>query len=93
MADLLDEQEIGAALRGVPEWRREGAEIVRTFGRRDFVDAVEFLNRVTELAEAANHHPDVDIRWNKVTLRLATHSKGGLTARDFDLAARIDELD
>jgi 4a-hydroxytetrahydrobiopterin dehydratase len=88
---LLSEDEIARRLPGVPDWRREGSEIVRTFAFENFVAAVAFVNRVTPLAEAANHHPDVDIRWNKVTLRLATHSRGGVTHLDFDLAARIDE--
>jgi 4a-hydroxytetrahydrobiopterin dehydratase len=65
---------------------------VRTFTLGNFVEAVEFVNEVTEIAEEANHHPDVDIRWNKVTLRLSTHSKGGLTRADFDLATRVDGL-
>ena len=65
---------------------------MRTFTLGNFVEAVEFVNEVTEIAEEANHHPDVDIRWNKVTLRLSTHSKGGLTRADFDLAARVDGL-
>lgn len=89
MSALLTESEIAAALEGLPSWRLEGTEIVRTFTFRNFVESVEFVNRVTEIAEEANHHPDVDIRWNKVTLRLSTHSQGGLTAADFALAARL----
>jgi 4a-hydroxytetrahydrobiopterin dehydratase len=92
MAALLPDAEIEKALRSVPEWRREGDSLVRTFTLGNFVEAVEFVNEVTEVAEEANHHPDVDIRWNKVTLRLSTHSKGGLTRADFDLAARVDGL-
>lgn len=63
---------------------------MRTFSHRDFAAALAFVNRVGGLAEEANHHPDIDIRWNKVTLRLSTHNCGGLTDLDFDLAARID---
>ena len=92
MAGLLSEAEIEKALHGVPDWRREGDSLVRTFALGNFVEAVEFVNEVTEVAEEANHHPDVDIRWNKVTLRLSTHSKGGLTRADFDLAGRVDDL-
>jgi 4a-hydroxytetrahydrobiopterin dehydratase len=92
MAAPLSEAEVEAALRGTPDWRIDNGEIVRTFAFRNFVEAVDFVNRVTEIAEEANHHPDVDIRWNKVTLRLCTHSKGGLTSADFDLAGRIDTL-
>jgi 4a-hydroxytetrahydrobiopterin dehydratase len=92
MAGLLTEAEIEKALHAVPGWHREGNALARTFALGNFVEAVEFVNEVTELAEEANHHPDVDIRWNKVTLRLSTHSKGGLTRADFDLAARVDDL-
>lgn len=92
MPSLLSESEIEAALRGTPDWRIDNGEIVRTFAFRNFVEAVDFVNRVTEIAEEANHHPDVDIRWNKVTLHLCTHSKGGLTPADFELAGRIDTL-
>lgn len=92
MAGLLPEAEIEKALRAVPHWRREADSLVRTFALGNFVEAVEFVNEVTEIAEEVNHHPDVDIRWNKVTLRISTHSKGGLTRADFDLAARVDGL-
>jgi 4a-hydroxytetrahydrobiopterin dehydratase len=80
------------SLADLPDWSLEGNSIVRTFTLGNFVEAVEFVNQITELAEDANHHPDVDIRWNKVTLRLTTHSKGELTRADFDLAAQIDML-
>ncbi len=90
MAALLPESEIEAAMRALPDWRRERAEIVRTFTFADFGAALSFVNRIAGLAEAANHHPDIDIRWNKVILRLSTHSQGGLTTRDFTLARNID---
>lgn len=73
-------------------WERQGDELVKVVQRKDFAGALAFVNAVGELAEAANHHPDIDIRWNKVTLRLSTHWVGGLTANDFDLAAQIDGL-
>lgn len=92
MSALLSEAEVEAALRGAPDWRIDNGELVRTFAFRNFVEAVDFVNRVTEIAEEANHHPDVDIRWNKVTLRLCTHSKGGLTSADFELAGRLEAL-
>ncbi len=90
MNALVPEQDLPAALAGVPAWTREGREIVRTFDQPDFAAALAFVNRVGALAEEVDHHPDIDIRWNKVTLRLSTHSRGGLTALDFDLAAQID---
>jgi 4a-hydroxytetrahydrobiopterin dehydratase len=74
------------------EWTRDDDSIVRTFTFRTFRDAVRFVNAVADLAEDRDHHPDVDIRWNKVTLRLSTHSAGGLTPVDFELADAIDAL-
>lgn len=88
----LNDAEIQKSLKSVPDWSLEGKAIARTFELGNFVEAVEFVNEITELAEDADHHPDVDIRWNKVTLRFSTHSKGGLTAKDFDMARRIDEM-
>ena len=76
----------------MPEWRRKGSSIARTFEFDDFVTAIKFVNAVARAAEKANHHPDIDIRWNKVTLVLTTHDAGGLTAKDFALAARFNEL-
>jgi 4a-hydroxytetrahydrobiopterin dehydratase len=67
--------------------------LVKTRTGRDFADALAYVNAVGELAERANHHPDIDIRWNAVTLRLSTHSAGGITQADLDLAGRIDALD
>ncbi len=76
----------------LPNWRQEGATIVRSFRFGGFMQAMDFVQTVAQLAEEANHHPDIDIRWNQVTLRLSTHSAGGLTHLDFALAARIDAL-
>ncbi len=74
-------------------WRREGKEIVRDWKLADFAAAIGFVNRVAELAEAANHHPDILVhRWNEVRLALHTHSAGGLTEKDFALAAQIDSI-
>jgi 4a-hydroxytetrahydrobiopterin dehydratase len=91
MAELTPEQ-IKGALPSVREWKKQSAEIRRTFQFKDFVAAMDFVNKVARVAEEANHHPDIDIRWNKVTLALATHSEGGLTQNDFDLARKIDAL-
>ena len=74
-------------------WEEEGGALRRDFRFNDFAEALAFVNRVGELAEQANHHPDIDIRWNTVTLRLSTHSAGSVvTDKDRDLAARIDGL-
>jgi len=78
------------ALATVPQWQRAGDAIARTFVFKDFPAAMKFVNYVAELAEQAQHHPDVDIRWNKVTLALSTHDAGGLTEKDFELARQID---
>jgi len=88
-------QKLGAAdletgLATVPEWRRSGEVIARTYAFKDFPAAIRFVNGVAELAEKAWHHPDIDIRWNKVTLTLTTHDAGGLTAKDFGLARQFD---
>lgn len=90
-AELLDDAAIEAALSGLG-WSRDGDEIVKVVERRDFAGALAYVNEVGRLAEARNHHPDVAISWNKVTLRLSTHSAGGLTRSDMDLAAEIDRI-
>jgi 4a-hydroxytetrahydrobiopterin dehydratase len=87
----LDEAAVLAALHRSPGWERVGSEIRRTFRFRDFRQALAFVNRIGELAEAAGHHPDIDIRYNTVTLALTTHDAGGLTAKDFDLARSIGD--
>jgi 4a-hydroxytetrahydrobiopterin dehydratase len=73
-------------------WDREGDELQTTVELHDFADALAFVNKVGAAAEAANHHPDIDIRWNKVHLVLTTHSAGGITVLDLALAAAIDRL-
>jgi 4a-hydroxytetrahydrobiopterin dehydratase len=91
-AKKFDEAQILAALATVPNWKRDGATISRTFQFKDFPAAMKFVNAVADAAEAAWHHPDIDIRWNKVTLTLTTHDAGGLTDKDFALAKKFDEL-
>jgi 4a-hydroxytetrahydrobiopterin dehydratase len=74
-------------------WQRKGDAIVREWKLADFAAAIAFVNRVADLAEQANHHPDIDLHgWNKVSLRLSTHSEGGITRADLDMAERIDGL-
>ena len=92
-ATRLTDAEIAAGLAEVPGWQREGETIVRTVKLRDFGAAVAYVGRVAELAEAANHHPDICIRgYNRVTLTLTSHDAGGLTSRDLRLAAQVDGL-
>ena len=88
---ILDDSTIDSALPRL-KWQREGKEIVRKFDCGTFPKALDFVNAVGERAEAANHHPDIDIRWKDVTLRLSTHDAGGLTQKDLDLAKEINAL-
>jgi 4a-hydroxytetrahydrobiopterin dehydratase len=93
MAEVLNEDEVASRLRRLP-WEREGEEIVREWRFDDFGEAIAFVNRVAEIAEEANHHPDIFIHgWNKVKLSLTNHSAGGLTEMDFDMAGRFDRLE
>jgi 4a-hydroxytetrahydrobiopterin dehydratase len=91
MARLSDEEieERRSALQG---WERDGDAIQRTFELEDFKGSVDFVNRLTPEAEDMNHHPDLETSWNKVTVSITTHSEGGLTENDFELAGRIDRL-
>ncbi|RZT84039.1 4a-hydroxytetrahydrobiopterin dehydratase [Pseudonocardia sediminis] len=91
MAALLDDDAVRTALQDLPGWERDGDSIVRTVQLSDFVTAIGVVDRVAEDAESAEHHPDIDIRYNTVTFRLSTHSEGGLTAKDTDLAATISQ--
>jgi len=91
MATLSD-TEVKTALADLPGWELVGADIVKQYKFADFVAAMAFVNQLADRAEAANHHPDIDIRWNKVRLALSTHSEGGLTRNDFALAAEIEAL-
>ena len=86
----LTEAEIEEFLRKTPTWKRKGEEIERTYELPTFPEAIQFVNRVAQIAEANDHHPDIDIRWRKVTLRLTTHDAGGLTWRDTKSAAEFD---
>ena len=89
----LNRTQIKTAIATTPDWKLiAGSAITRTFVFKDFVVAIRFVTRVAKLAEKAWHHPDIDIRWNKVTLTLSTHSEGGLTAKDFSLAKQFDRL-
>lgn len=88
----LSPAEIQKALKSRPDWKRRGKIITRTFELRNFADAMRFVNAVALEAERANHHPDIDIRWNQVTLALTSHDAGGLTVRDFDAADAYDRI-
>ena len=89
----LEQQEIDAALAGdLKQWTQDGDSLVRTVEAPSFLEGIDVVRRVAEVAEEANHHPDIDIRWRTLTFRLSTHSEGGITAKDLELAAQIDGL-
>ncbi len=89
---LLSDSEIEARLAGLTGWTRAGEAIVKEFDRGDFVGSVKFAESLVEPAEAMGHHPDLEISWATVRVTISTHSEGGLTAADFELAAKIDAL-
>jgi 4a-hydroxytetrahydrobiopterin dehydratase len=91
MAPLAD-SEIDARLAEHPGWERDGAAIRKSFKRGDFVGSVNFVQTLVQPAEAMSHHPDLQISWDTVTVSLSTHSDGGITAADFELATKIDAL-
>jgi 4a-hydroxytetrahydrobiopterin dehydratase len=89
---LLGDEEVEARLGELEGWRREGDMIVKEFKLDDFQGSVDFINRLTPVAEDMNHHPDLQVSWNKVAVSITTHSEGGLTENDFELAKSIDPL-
>ena len=92
MSELLTDEQMSAALAGLAGWNREGDSIVRTAELPSFPAAIGAVDRIAEIAEARDHHPDIDIRWRTLTLRCSTHSAGGLTAKDVDLAREINAV-
>jgi len=91
-ATLLTEEDLVDGLAELPEWARDASSIVRTVRCTSFRDAIELVDRVADAAEAADNHPDMLIRWRRVTFTLSTHASGGLTAKDLHMAAEIDRL-
>lgn len=92
MSTPLTDSEVLAALGKLPGWKANGKAIERTFEFSDFKQAMAFVNRIAAAAEEANHHPDVSISYNKVTLALISHDSGGVTSRDVKMAGRINEI-
>ncbi|TNC29646.1 4a-hydroxytetrahydrobiopterin dehydratase [Amycolatopsis alkalitolerans] len=90
MAKLLSDEEVAEALTRLPHWKREGDALARTVELASFPQAIQVVNRVAEIAESEDHHPDIDIRWRNLTFRLSTHSAGGLTEMDVSMATEID---
>ena len=92
MSELLEKEELAAALKKCPEWEYEKKHITRTVEFEEFMEGIDFVNDVGEIAEEAQHHPDITIKHTKVTLKLTTHDVGGVTELDIQLAQRIDNL-
>ena len=88
----LTAKQISLHLKAVPDWSKRARTILRTFEFKGFLEGIDFVNRVARKAQKANHHPDIDIHFNKVTLKLTTHDEGGITEKDFSLARQCDEV-
>ena len=92
MSELLSDEQVSTAVAGLDGWRRDGDSIVRTAELASFPAAIAAVDRIAEIAESRDHHPDIDIRWRTLTLRCATHSAGGITGKDVELAQEIDAV-
>lgn len=92
MSELLEQDELSKALKKCPEWDFEKKHLTRTIEFEEFMEAIDFVNDISEIAEEAQHHPDIDIRHTRVKLKLTTHDVGGITDLDIQLAQRIDNL-
>lgn len=92
MGTTLSDSEIRTALNSLPGWKQNGKQIERLFEFPDFVAAMKFVNRIADAAEAAQHHPDITINYNKVKLALISHDSGGVTQRDVRMAERINRV-
>jgi len=88
----LTTKQVGVHLKAVPNWSKRAQTIVRTFQFEGFLNAIDFVNRIAKKAQKSDHHPDIDIRFNKVTLKLTTHDEEGITEKDFSLARQCDEI-
>ena len=88
----LTAKQVGVHLKAVPNWSKRAQMIVRTFQFEGFLNAIDFVNRIAKKAQKSNHHPDIDIHFNKVTLKFTTHDEGGPTEKDFSLARQCDEI-
>ena len=92
MPELLAQSDVKQMMKRIPEWETDKKSIERTLEFDDFTQAIDFVNAVAEIAEEEDHHPDLDVRWNKVRVVLSTRSEGGLTELDFQVAEKIDNL-
>jgi 4a-hydroxytetrahydrobiopterin dehydratase len=89
---LLSDEEIKERLKEIPGWQHRGESIVKSFDREDFVGSVKFVDSLVKPAEDMNHHPDIAISWSQVEVAISTHSQGGITENDFELAKKVEEL-
>ena len=89
---VLTNKQLSLHLKAVPKWSKRAQTIFRTFKFEGFLKSMDFVNRIARKAQKINHHPDIDIRFNKVTLKLTTHDEGGITEKDFSLAQQCDEV-
>jgi 4a-hydroxytetrahydrobiopterin dehydratase len=90
---LLSDEEVEGRLADLSGWERDGDAIRKSFKRGDFKGSVDFINQVTPIAEDMNHHPDLEVSWDTVTVSITTHAEGGLTENDFELASKIDAIE
>jgi 4a-hydroxytetrahydrobiopterin dehydratase len=90
---LLSDEEVEGRLADLSGWERDGDAIRKSFKRGDFKGSVDFINEITPIAEDMNHHPDLEVSWDTVTVTITTHSEGGLTENDFELASKIDAIE
>lgn len=93
MSKTLTDAELQSALASLPGWTKKGIAIERNYEFKDFVEAMKFVNKIADAAEAAGHHPDIQIVYNKVILQLTSHDSGGVTQRDIKMAGKINEVD
>ena len=93
MTELLSDIAIQRELGNLNGWARRGSALVKTFQFGTFPEGIDFIGRVAEVAEAANHHPDIDIRYTKIICSLSTHDSGGITQKDIDLAKAMDSVE
>ena len=88
----LTDAEVSTRVKSVPDWKIDSGELTRTYTFKNFLSAMDFVNSVAQIAEKGGHHPDIDIRYNKVRLALVTHDAGGLTPKDFEMAAELSKI-
>jgi 4a-hydroxytetrahydrobiopterin dehydratase len=92
MSKVLSTKEVTKKLESLPGWSLRKPKIIRTFSFEEFIDGIDFVQKVSIIAQKANHHPDINIRFNKVTMSLTSHDSGGITSKDVTMAEKCDEI-